>query len=100
MSLLALGINHKTAPVNIREKLSFAPDTIPHALKDLTSQEAVNEAVILSTCNRTEILASGSDNADVEILHWLASYHSLQKEALTASHYCHRKKPADRPGLG
>jgi len=37
MSLLALGINHKTAPVKIREQLSFAPDSIPDALKDLTS---------------------------------------------------------------
>lgn len=93
-SLVALGINHDTAAVDVREKVAFAPEQVSDALKDLCEKAGLEEAVILSTCNRTEILAVGGENADVEILHWLASYHSLQKEALTASHYCHRDEKA------
>jgi len=83
MSLLALGINHKTAPVKIREQLSFAPDTIPMALKDLTEQDAVNEAVILSTCNRTELYCQlncndGESEAAIEaLIAWLKKHHKF-----------------------
>jgi glutamyl-tRNA reductase len=55
MKLLALGINHKTAPVAVRERAIFTSESTPAALQDLLQNNAVNEAVILSTCNRTEI---------------------------------------------
>ena len=56
MTLIALGINHKTAPVALREKVAFNPDSLVAALRSKERQQA-KEAVILSTCNRTEIYA-------------------------------------------
>jgi glutamyl-tRNA reductase len=53
MLLLALGINHKTAPVDMRERVAFGPDLLQHALHDLCVKGGANEAAILSTCNRT-----------------------------------------------
>ena len=50
MTLLALGINHKTAPVALREKVSFSPDTMGDALNNLLQQPAVRGGVVLSTC--------------------------------------------------
>lgn len=100
MSLLALGINHKTAPVKIREQLSFAPDSIPDALKDLTSQEAVNEAVILSTCNRTELYCQlncedGESKAATDaLIHWLKEHHDLADTDISEYLYLHPEKDA------
>ncbi len=55
MKLLVLGVNHETAPVDIREKVSFSPDEVQDALAELRAEGLANESVILSTCNRTEI---------------------------------------------
>jgi glutamyl-tRNA reductase len=88
-SLIAIGINHDTATVDVREKVAFAPEQMTEALHSLCGTAGLDEAIILSTCNRTEILASGRSNSAAEILHWLASFHSLQTQALSASHYCH-----------
>ncbi len=102
MSLLALGINHKTAPVKIREQLSFAPDTIPMALKDLTDQDAVNEAVILSTCNRTELYCQlncndGESEAAIDaLITWLKKHHDLEDTDITEYLYLHPEKEAVR----
>lgn len=52
MTLIALGLNHQTAPLPVREKVAFAPESMPAALSDLAHQAGVNEALILSTCNR------------------------------------------------
>ena len=100
MSLLALGINHKTAPVKIREQLSFAADTIPDALKDLTAQEAVNEAVILSTCNRTELYCqlncedSESTEAIDALIQWLKEHHDLADTDISDYLYLHPEREA------
>lgn len=55
MTLLALGINHKTAPVSLRERVTFSPDTLDLALDSLLAQPMVQGGVVLSTCNRTEL---------------------------------------------
>lgn len=102
MSLLALGINHKTAPVKIREQLSFAPDTIADALKDLTAQEAVNEAVILSTCNRTELYCQlncsdeDAQSATEALIYWLKAHHNLLDTDISEYLYLHPGKDAIR----
>jgi len=57
MHILAIGLNYKTAPVEIREKLSFNPNDLAEAMKQLKEQKSVLENVIVSTCNRTEIYA-------------------------------------------
>jgi len=53
MSLYTLGLNHTTAPLDVRERVTFAPDAVSEALRELTSRRMVKEAAILSTCNRT-----------------------------------------------
>ncbi len=74
MQLTAIGLNHQTAPISIREKLAFAAQILPTAVKSIITDEAAKEAVILSTCNRTEIYCIGQPN---EIVDWIADYHHL-----------------------
>ena len=62
MTLLALGINHKTAPVALREKVAFTPDSLVEALASLKKLEGVDESVIVSTCNRTELYVNTQDD--------------------------------------
>ncbi len=58
MHLSLLGINHETAPVDLRERVAFAPETMADALRDARQALKTDEVVILSTCNRTEIYAA------------------------------------------
>ena len=70
MSINVIGLNHKTASIKIREKLIFNSENIPLALKKIRKIDGVNEALILSTCNRTEIYTENSvDNK--KVLDWL-----------------------------
>lgn len=64
MKLLLTGVSHKTAPVEVRECLAFPEESLPAALNDLRSRAGVNEAVILSTCNRVEITITTEDGVD------------------------------------
>ncbi|NNF93144.1 MAG: glutamyl-tRNA reductase [Altererythrobacter sp.] len=89
MSLLAFGINHQTAPVAIRERVAFAPESLLPALQDLTERTAVNEAAILSTCNRTEVYC-GLDAGDTDVvLNWLEEFHRLERSELEPFVYRH-----------
>lgn len=84
--LVVIGVSHKTAPIEIREKLSFSPEGIHQALSDLILYTPLNEAVLLSTCNRTEIYGGvntqGVDPKD--IVQWWKQYqpghHALLSE--------------------
>lgn len=76
MQLFALGINHQTAPLAVREQIAFNVEAMEPALRDLVGQGAAREATILSTCNRTEVYCSTHKPA--QIINWLASYHELQ----------------------
>jgi glutamyl-tRNA reductase len=80
MPLYALGLNHSTAPVKVREQVAFQPETLGVALRDLIAQPSVKEAAILSTCNRTEVYFSAADAAPVE--RWLESFHRVPSESL------------------
>ncbi|MCV6626661.1 MAG: glutamyl-tRNA reductase, partial [Cellvibrionaceae bacterium] len=86
MMLLALGINHNTAPVDIRERVAFAPDTQAAALRGLCQALAVEEAAILSTCNRTEVYTWGQAGAD-DLLGWLGQFHQLSAAQIEPYHY-------------
>ena len=61
MPLHVLGINHHSASLEIREKLAFPPESQAEALADLAAQPGVGEAVLVSTCNRTEIYCNADD---------------------------------------
>src|SRR5690554_5471323 len=90
MALMVLGINHETAAVALREKVAIAPESMPDALLSLCRQAKIKEAAILSTCNRTEILASCPDQDSDEVLHWLANYCQLGIDSLNSHIYLHQ----------
>ncbi|WP_369114977.1 glutamyl-tRNA reductase [Edwardsiella tarda] len=96
MSLLALGINHKTAPVSLRERVTFSPDTLDRAIESLLRQPSVQAGVVLSTCNRTELYLSVEQRADLrqQIVDWLCSYHQLSPEEVSDSLYWHQDNEA------
>ena len=96
MTLLALGINHKTAPVALRERVSFGPDTLDKALDSLLSQPQVESGVVLSTCNRTELYLSVGENEDIQeqLVRWLCEYHQLREEDVRESLYWHQDNAA------
>ena len=80
MSLYALGLNHATAPLNVREMVAFQADALSAALRDLIASPKVKEAAILSTCNRTEVYFRGAESAPV--MDWLASFHRVPRATL------------------
>jgi len=94
MSLLAIGLNHKTAPVDIRERITFGPDIIVGALRSLLEIPGVEEAVILSTCNRTEIYCGLAGAEQDEISQWLGNFHGLELETISPYLYRHEGKEA------
>ena len=73
MTINVLGVNHKSAPIDIREKLAFDKNSIPRALDDIKNIEGVNEVVLISTCNRTEIYTE-NDSDNSKIIKWLNSH--------------------------
>ncbi len=89
MALLALGINHKTAPVEIRERVSFAPEKLVDAVQQACQAAGLEEAAILSTCNRTELYCSLKEEESKRLLCWLAQYHGLDVGQLESCIYEH-----------
>ncbi|MDL1863958.1 glutamyl-tRNA reductase [Betaproteobacteria bacterium PRO5] len=76
MQLFAFGVNHHTAPLDIREHVAFSEESMQHALHDLVGHQLVKEAAIVSTCNRTEIYCN-TDTPD-KAVSWLADFHHLR----------------------
>lgn len=88
MPLLAVGLNHKTAPLQIRERVVFAPEHLTEVLQGLVSLPQVSEAAILSTCNRTELLCSIDDPENTTLLiDWLSSYHNFPSGEISSFIY-------------
>ncbi|MAL49746.1 MULTISPECIES: glutamyl-tRNA reductase [unclassified Methylophaga] len=96
MHLVTYGINHTTAPVNVREKLSFDADKLPLALASLMLNESVIEAVIVSTCNRTEIYCHLDEDYDNSVLLWLHNFQQQDANALKSYLYCYEGADAVR----
>ncbi|HTG02096.1 MAG TPA: glutamyl-tRNA reductase [Nitrospirota bacterium] len=89
MGIVVVGLSYKTAPVDVREKLSFPEATVPEALKSLMAYEGIRESLILSTCNRVEIYCVVHDTAhDVEqIRKFISDYHKLSPQSLKDALY-------------
>ena len=97
MSIVAVGINHKTAPVAVREKISFNPDQLSSALQEMLKHVQCKEAAILSTCNRTELyLVQEGAMADTQarVVDWLEQYHKVPSSSIIPSLYWHNDKQA------
>src|SRR3989304_8152564 len=82
MSLLAFGVNHNTAPVEVRERISFGVDIVPEALVQLTGKSGVQEAAILSTCNRTEVYCSLGQGGEQGPSEWFHVYNGMSRDQL------------------
>lgn len=94
VNLIALGINHNCAHVDMRERVAFAPEQVCEAMNDACRALGIDEIVVLSTCNRTEIYAIGparSRAADKarELIDWMAGYHHLSADDLHSVAYHH-----------
>lgn len=95
MTLFAIGINHNTASVDIRESLAFAQEEAVSVLQSALQGNVASEIALLSTCNRTEIYGdSAADQA--AIMQWLAQAKNLQADDLAPSVYFHSEQEAAR----
>ena len=92
MAFNILGINHRTAPVALREKVAFSEERLVGALRALRQARGISEVVILSTCNRTEVYWSGSATG-AELSEWLDQHHGGGLD-LAASLYVHQEQHA------
>ncbi len=100
MSLFTIGINHKTAPVDVRERVVFAPEHIQQALHEMRALKGVNEAAILSTCNRTEVYCqTDAPDEEPEIIEWLGTFHALAARELQPYLYRYEDESAVRHAL-
>ncbi len=101
MSLRVIGINHKTAPVAIREKVAFSPDGLIDTLSqiysdienNIESNNKQNEVIILSTCNRTEIYTYSNYSED-QILNWLSKQDGMDSQSVKEYIYDHSEDEA------
>lgn len=96
MYLTVLGINHRTAPVEIRGQVAFTPEQLEQALGELCTLEGVHEAAILSTCNRTELYCAREDTSPDAISDWLCRFHRLDSATLRPHLYSYQEEAAVR----
>ncbi|VAW61000.1 Glutamyl-tRNA reductase [hydrothermal vent metagenome] len=107
MSIITLGLNHKTAPVNVRERLAFSPENLAQAVKSLSALKSIKEAAILSTCNRTELYCSTESEVDGElaqqvidqVVEWLSQFHGLESSEINRHLYSHKHIDSIRHAL-
>lgn len=96
MGLLALGINHKTASLDLREKVAFTPEAMTVALREAVRDAGVNELAILSTCNRTEFYGVLPEQQGESLLAWLGRHHQISLSEISASIYQYQDEEAVR----
>ncbi len=81
--IVCVGLNHRRAPVELREKVAFTPESVERALVDLKRMDAVEECLILSTCNRVEVYLAGEpDVAPYQVSTFLQQFHGIDDGAL------------------
>jgi len=89
MTILTLGLNHNSAPVSVRERLAFPTESLKEALSELVRLPKVEEAAILSTCNRTEVYCGAATAELDQIIDWIARQHCLRREEFHPYLYAH-----------
>jgi len=95
MTILAYGINHKTADISLRERIAFSASEIQSALTRLIdSEKHINEAAILSTCNRTEVYCATTQSHENAVKSWLASDRQIIQYELDQASYTLWEKDA------
>ncbi|WP_426991278.1 glutamyl-tRNA reductase [Methylomonas sp. CM2] len=90
MTFLAVGINYNTAPVAVRERLSFPTDVLDFTLRNLRSLREINEAAILSTCNRTEFYCQTDNDSQAPLIEWIADTKQIRPAEFTPYLYSYK----------
>ena len=80
MDLFTFGLNHQTAPLQVRERVVFHAESLVNALRELVDRRRVKEAAIISTCNRTEVYCNTDDPSLA--VSWMADYHQMKAREL------------------
>jgi glutamyl-tRNA reductase len=93
MKLQLIGVNHRTAPVEVRERFAVSEKQLPEALQSLVNYPGISEGLIVSTCNRVEILA-GMQNGDCDLRGFLAQYFQVDPKQVESHLYEFREKEA------
>lgn len=96
MALISLGLDHLTAPLALRERIAFPADATTSALRELGAEPGVREALILSTCNRTELYCNVEEGAEAVPAAWLGRHHDLSDARLDEFLYRHQDADAVR----
>ena len=109
MSLITLGLNHKTTPLELRERLAFTPQNLREALNSLIKVHGITEAAILSTCNRTELYCALHNDTpadddtvsvdDTRLIEWFSSFHGLDDSELESHLYIYGHKQTIRHAM-
>jgi glutamyl-tRNA reductase len=95
MTLVLIGVNHKTAPIELRERIAISREELPETTRALADMPGVSECMIVSTCNRVELLAA-VDSPDTDVTPFLHSHFALDPELLAPHIYHHRDREAVR----
>src|SRR5437867_10176517 len=94
MQLALVGLSHKTAPVEIRERLAFSNDALRSALTSLVVRRAVNEAMLLATCDRVEVVAESPDERLIR--DFICEFHQISHDSVSSHLYSYRNMDAIR----
>jgi glutamyl-tRNA reductase len=97
MEIVLVGLNHRSAPVEVREKVSFTTDQARQAAEELRARGILHETLVLSTCNRSEVYGVPPESlreSAVALSDYLSSFHSVQLDVLTPSLYHHHDRNA------
>src|SRR5580692_11153132 len=99
MEIVLVGLNHRTAPVEVRERVSFTTDQARRAADELRSRGILQETLVLSTCNRSEVYGvppESSHECAPGLSSFLSEFHSVRAEELGLSLYHHYDREAVR----
>lgn len=99
MEIVLVGLNHRSAPVEVRERVSFTVDQAKQAAEELRARGILHETLVLSTCNRSEVYGVPPESvreSAAALSNYLSSFHSLQMEQLSPSLYHHYDRHAVR----
>lgn len=94
MPIIACGINHKTAPMTVRERFSVVPEQVQASLQSMSQTEALREVAILSTCNRTEFYCASDTHEP--LLDWICSHYRCEQDDVRPFLYMHQEAEAVR----
>ncbi len=94
--LFLIGVNHKTAPVEVRERFAIPESKLPEAMRRLATQPGIEEAMILSTCNRVELLARSQNGAGGDLRGFIREYFQVEPCTIEKHLYEYREKDAVR----